>query len=183
METKERKYPSKYELILATNPELVNYVEMIQRLMRAREDRKWAKQNTMPGPLEGAIDYDLIAIHGPRQTGKTLAIHEMATKPTDLIFLRDNMLIKCFQERQYQHSDAVIAPTLDKLWSEIRANPEEIFRRKEDGKLIPIGPEGFVPERIFVDDSYYVFTRTAEVRSFFRWASARWRVSPAIIGL
>lgn len=183
MGTKERKYPSKYELLLKSHMGLVDYVTIVNTLLNARRQRQQAKINSGCGPLEAGIEYDLIQVHGPRQTGRTLAIHELATQPTDLIIIKDLGQIRMFKDRQYQHSDAVFASPHRKLHAEYRANPEEIQRLKAEGKLFPVGDADFVPERIFISDSYYHFRGTADARSMFRWTQARYGVTPAIIAL
>lgn len=183
METTERKYPSKYELLVKSHMGLVDYVSIINVLLNARRTRQWAKESGGFGPLEAAIEFDLIQVHGARQTGRTLAIHEMATLPTDLILLKDLMTIKTFQNLQYHHSDAVIARPHRTLLKEWRASPEEIYRLKETGDLFPVGSADFVPERIFINDAYYHFKGTASARSIFRWAQARYGTTPVIIAL
>ncbi len=183
METTERKYPSKYELLLKSQVGLVDYVSIVNTLLNARRIRQCAKENGGYGPYEAAIEFDLIHVHGARQTGRTLAIHEMATLSTDLIIFQDVTMINSFKDRQYHPSEAVFARPHRTLQKEWRSNPEDIRTLKETGKLFPVGPEDFVPERIFISDAYYHFKNTADARSMFRWAQARYGVTPAIIAL
>lgn len=183
MGTTERSYSDEYKSLLISNPDLVNYVEIIDRLLLAREQRSHLKKTNGYGPLEGSIEVDLIQIHGPTQTGKTLAILEMATQPTDLIILKDLASIERFRERQRSDSAALIAPPRLTIWQEMRCNPETILRKRMYGNLANIGEPAFVPDRIFVDDSFYFFANNADARSIFRWAKARYDGSPAIIAL
>lgn len=182
MGTKERKYPSKYEL-LVQNLGLVDYVSMVNTLLAASKARQRHKDNSGANPLEMAIEFDLIQVHGARGSGRTLAIHELATLPTDLIVLKDLSYIEQFKKRQYHHSDAVFASTHQKLEDEQRADPERIRSLKESGSLWPVGEAGFVPQRIFVCDAYYHFRRRVDARSLFRWAQTRYGITPTIIAL
>lgn len=193
METTERKasprkYPSKYELILMASSGAVNYVEMIQKFEALRERRRkrfpeYYDENTFATTWSRGVECDFIRINGGRQTGATLAIHEMATRPTDLIFIKDLVRIATFKDRQYQHSDAVFAQPNQNLYREINAAEHELKLLKTIDGFHPAIPAGIKPERIFIDDSVVYFDKTFTPKNFFRWAHIRFGTDPLVIAL
>lgn len=193
METTERqvtprKYPSKYELILMASPVTINYVEMIQKFEALREQRRihspqYFSDDAYGSPWNRGVECDFIRLHGGRQTGATLAIHEMATQATDLIFIKDLMRIKAFQERQYHHSDAVFAIPNQALYREIKSSENALRVMKMTDSFHPAIPAGTVPKRIFIDDSSVYFDKCFTPKEFFRWLHFRFGTDPLVIAL
>lgn len=173
-----------YHEVLASNPTLVDYVRVVTEMIHCGAARKASGFSVEVGPIKQALEHSFFRIHGPRQSGMTLAIKELATEPTDLVLFKDLHNLTLFRENPlHKKSSALLRSATTDYSREVRANLPEFDKMQRAGKLMPIGEDGFKPKRIFLDESTTWFYREFDERSFIRWCTHRFGEVPLIIGL
>lgn len=108
-----------------------------------------------------------------------------ANRPYDLVIVDSLYAMKDIADRQVNGVGPAVITAGGEHVAELRFTCKKSFFRQNE-KMVPLVIDGrpdFVPKRIFVLNSRYLFSAELDLKALFAWARRRFGVIPLVVGL